>query len=398
MVKKSLLAVAVSLATVATTANADVTIGELAGITGPIAQMAPAIVDGSQMAVDQVNEQGGILDGEKLMLETGDSGCNPQTAVDAATKLVNVSNVVGIIGPNCSGAAINAANTVTIPAGVAIISPSATSPQLTSLEDNDTVYRTAPSDDYQGKVSAQNLLSKGVKKVAISYINNDYGSGLAEAFKATYEAGGGEIAGFEGHEEGKASYRTELAELAKGGADTLVIMDYGDGTGLTILREALENGYFTNFLGSDGMKSNAVIENLGADNLGNFTVTAPVSEQTDASKMFSEAFVARGQAADAIFAPNSYDAAFILALAIQQAGSADRAAVSAAIRDVASAPGEKILPGEWSKAVEAIKSGKGVDYQGATGEHEFDAAGDVSGKIGLFKVDGDTYSQLEVLE
>jgi len=100
----------------------------------------------------------------------------------------------------------------------------------------------------------------GYGKVAVAYLNNDYGTGLANAFKAEYvDELGGDITQFAAHEEGKASYRFNLAELAKGGADTLVIFDYGDGTGRTILRQALENGFFDKFVGGDGMKSDAVI-------------------------------------------------------------------------------------------------------------------------------------------
>ena len=91
---------------------------------------------------------------------------------------------------------------------------------------------------------ARTLKEQGYNKVAVAYLNNDYGTGLAGAFKAEFEGQGGEITQYAAHEEGKASYRSNLAELAKGGADTLVIFDYGDGTGLTILRQALENGFF----------------------------------------------------------------------------------------------------------------------------------------------------------
>src|SRR5690606_8752202 len=233
----------------------DVKIGLMAAISGPIAALAPPMAAASKLAVAHVNEQGGILKGGKLEAVLGDSACNPQNATDAATKAVNIDRVLAIVGPACSGAVLATANSVAIPAGVLMITPSGTSPEITKLNDKDLVYRTLPSDDYQGRALARTLKARGIDKVAVAYLNNDYGKGLAESFKAEFEANGGTIAGYSGHEDGKASYRSELATLARGGADTLVLFDYGDGTGLSLLRQALENGFFKTFVGADGMKS-----------------------------------------------------------------------------------------------------------------------------------------------
>src|SRR3546814_3941277 len=93
-----------------------------------------------------------------------------------------------------------------------MISPSATSPELTTLKDNDLVFRTAPSDSFQGQALARKLLADGTEKVAVAYLNNDYGKGFADAFRSEFEAKGGEIAGFSAHEDGKASYRSRSEE------------------------------------------------------------------------------------------------------------------------------------------------------------------------------------------
>jgi branched-chain amino acid transport system substrate-binding protein len=373
-----------------TSAQADVKIGLLGGVSGPIAAMAPPMISGAELAIKQVNDQGGILKGEKLVGVVGDSACNPQGGTDAATKAVNIEGVSAIVGPHCSGAVLAAAGSVTIPAGVTVITPSGTSPEITNLKDNDTVFRTVPSDDYQGRALARTLREQGYEKVAVAYINNDYGTGLANAFKDEFESQGGEIAGFAAHEDGKASYRSNLAELASGGADTLVIFDYGDGTGLTILRQALENGFFEKFVGGDGMKSDAPIKELGAENLTTFVASSPVGEKSDALDMFSAAFKAAGGDPDAIFVTTSYDAAFLAALALEKAGG-DKAAVPAALRDVSNGEGETILPGEWAKAKKLIDEGKAIDYKGAAGDHNFDANGDVPGTYALFKVNGDSF-------
>lgn len=373
-----------------TPAFADVNIGLLAGITGGAAAMAPEITKSYQFALEHVNGQGGILDGQKLVGVNADDGCSPQVAADAATKLVNVSQVVGVVGPWCSGALLAAANSATIPAGVLLISPAATSPEISSLKDNDLVFRTIPSDEYQGQALARTVLDRGTKKVAVSFINNDYGKGIAEAFKKEYEAKGGEITGYAAHEENKSSYRSDLAELARGGADTLVLLDYGDTSGLTVLREAIENGFFENFVGAEGMKTSAPIKAIGADNLKTFVASAPISAKSEALEIFNKAFADAGGDINASYVGPSYDAVFLLALAIEKAGG-DKAKLSESLRAVSNGEGEPILPGEWKKAKELIAAGKAIDYKGASGDLDFDANGDVPGSYGLFKVSGDDY-------
>lgn len=388
------LAAAVALAgtTFTAPAMADVTVGLLGGLTGPIAGMAPAMIDAMKLAVNQVNEQGGVAGG-KINAIVGDSACNPQNATDAATKAVNVSRAIGIVGPACSGAVLAAANSVTVPAGVLTITSSGTSPKITELADKDLVFRTVPSDDFQGRALARTLKARGVAKVAVAYVNNDYGKGLAEAFKDEFEKVGGKVAGYAGQEDSKASYRSDLAELAKGGADTLVLFHYGNSAGLTLLRQAIENGFFKNYVGADGMRDEAMVKTLGTDNLKTFHVSAPRGEAGAAFDAFATAFRAAGGDPNATFAATSYDAAFLMALAIEKAGG-DKAKLSESLRAVASAPGEPILPGEWAKAKKLIGEGKDIDYKGAAGDHEFDKAGDVPGAYALFKVSGNTFEAI----
>lgn len=357
----------------------DVKIGFLGGITGPIESLVPPIVDGAQLALRHVNEQGGLLGGNNAVLVIGDTTCADSTkAADAADRLVNVEKVVAIDGALCSGATISAANNAAIPGGVAMISPASTSPEITTLDDKDLVFRTATSDAYQGEVLSRLIASKGVKSIAITYVNNDYGKGLAESLASAFPKDGGAVTIKEAHEDGKADYRSELGALAASGTTDLVIIGYADGSGGTILRQALETGDFTQFFSADGMVSDKIASELGSQLEGKLTMTKPGTPDIPGADIFKQLATDAGVKADGVFVPNSYDAAFIIALAIEQAGSADRAAVAKAIRDVASAPGEVILPGEWSKAVEAIKAGKGVNYEGAAGGHDFDANGDVS--------------------
>ncbi len=363
---------------------ADVKVGILGDITGPIEALAGPIVKSAQTAFDEINAQGGILDGGKIVTVTGDSACDPSVAGPAADKLVNTDQVVGIVGAFCTGATIGAATAAGIPGGVVMISPSATAPALTTLDDNDLVFRTAPSDAFQGVKLADLLIQKGIKSVALTYVNNDYGKGLADVFKAQYAKDGGKVSADVSHEDGKADYRAELGTLAAGGDQNLVIIAYASGSGHTILQQALESGDFTTYIGVDGMIGDDLLKGLDASAVnGKLFATRAGSYTGAGAEGFDKAEGALKNASGQFdtYVPQAYDAAFLLALAIEKNGKADRAGLNQALRDVATAPGEKILPGEWKKAVDDIKAGKDIDYDGAAGPAEFDAAGDVDGII-----------------
>jgi branched-chain amino acid transport system substrate-binding protein len=363
----------------------DVTLGSLAAVTGPIPELVAPMVKAQQLAIADVNAQGGILGGGSLELVIADSQCDAKAAVDAATKLVNVEQVQAIVGAVCSGGTIGAVQAVTIPAGVVSVSPSATSPALTELEDDDLVFRTAASDSYLGVALAERALELGYDETAVMTANDDYNVALAEVFVESFTGAGGTVTAEQMHEPNKPSYRSELAALAAGGADTLAVFAYYDGSGTTVLRQSLENGYFTKFIGADGMVDQSLIEQIGADYLRGNSVfmTSAADTDSEAYKTFAEAYSAayadEGHDPAGPYVANSYDAAFLLALAIEHAGGTERANLSTSLRAVASAPGEPILPGEWAKAVELIAAGEEIDYQGAGGDQDFDENGDVKG-------------------
>jgi len=362
---------------------ADVKVGILGDITGPIEALAGPIVKAAQTAFDEVNANGGILDG-KLVVSVGDSACDPSVAGPAADKLVNTDQVVGIVGAFCTGATIGAATAAGIPGGVTMISPSATAPALTTLDDKDLVFRTAPSDAFQGVKLADLLISKGIKSVALTYVNNDYGKGLADVFKAQYTKDGGKVSADVSHEDGKADYRAELGQLAAGGDKNLVIIAYASGSAHTILQQAVEAGDFDTYIGVDGVIGDDLLKGIDANAVnGHLFATRAGSYTGEGAAAFdkAEAALKNDKGQYDTYVPQAYDAAFLLALAIEKNGKADRAGLNQALRDVATAPGEKILPGEWKKAVELIKAGKDIDYEGASGPAEFDKAGDVDGII-----------------
>ena len=370
---------------------ADIKVGSAAGITGPIAELVVPILAARNLAATHVNDQGGLLGGDSYQLVQGDSQCDPKAAVDAGAKLVNVEQVAAVIGPNCSGATNGMAQSVTIPAGVTMLSDTATSPTISELDDNDLVFRVAPSDAYQGRSLAELARAHGYSRIAVTYANDDYNAGLAGVFEAGFKELGGTITGSQLHEPNKASYRSELSTLAGGDAEALAVFAYYGSSGITILRNSLENALFGKFLGADGMMDNSVIEQLGADTLrGNIMLSQPASDTEGASyKAFAAAFEAAGHESAAPFVAHGYDISFLIALAIEKAGSADRSGIAAALREVANAPGLVVRPGEWAKAKAAIAAGEDVNYEGASGAIEFDDRGDVAGTYSLNVVGDD---------
>lgn len=385
--KKLLVATAAAVAISAVSvqfAHGDghgVKVGFLGGFTGPIESFAPGIFQGAKSAVEHINASGGVLGGKPMELVSGDSTCADATAAaNAADRLINSENVSAVIGPMCSGATISAANNAGIPAGVVLVSPSATSPAISTVEDNDLLFRTVPSDAYQGESMAKLLLSKGIDNIAITYINNDYGKGFADAVSSSMAAMGGTVAISEAHEEGKADYRAEIGSLASSGAEILVVLAYANGSGQTIIRQALESGDFTRFAGGDGMPEQSLIDGIGAESLEGMIITRAGSPEGQGKDNFQMMWKA-GEFADSAYAPHAYDAAFLLALAMQKKGNADRDGMSEALRSVASAPGEVIYPGEWDKALSVLAGGGDVNYEGAAGNQDFNENGDVAGLI-----------------
>lgn len=386
----ALLAAAVlALGASAPAAAQDIRIGAVLSYTGGLGPMGPRIRDGIRLAFDEVNKAGGVLNGRRLALVDADDQTNPQVAVDVATRLVQVEKVAALIGAMASGSTIPVATSVTIPAGVVQISPSSTAPAISDLKDNDFVFRTPVPDGLQGMVIAREARARGIDRIAIMAINSAYGNGLLKAISANFTKLGGVVTSATNFEVDRPSYRAELATAAgTGNPQALVVVGYPANGGNTILRQALENAFFKNFILPDGMRDPAVVKEIGAKNLATSWGTAPASM---ADKALQERFLAAFRAFSKEdptqpFVAEGYDAGMVIALAIQQAGSAERTAIRDALRRVANAPGERVGPGEFVRARELIAKGVKINYEGASGPVDFDANGDVEGRIGVWSV------------
>ncbi|MGB2007742.1 MAG: ABC transporter substrate-binding protein, partial [Candidatus Puniceispirillaceae bacterium] len=180
--KKS-IALATAAALFAAPAMAEtVKLGVLLGFTGPIESLTPDMAAGAEMAMAEASKSGKFMGGSTIESVRGDSTCVDAAAATAtAERLITSDKVVAIMGADCSGVTTAVLQNVATAKGVVMISPSATSPALSTIEDNGLFFRTSPSDARQGQVLAQILKEKGVKSAAISYTNNDYGKGLADS-------------------------------------------------------------------------------------------------------------------------------------------------------------------------------------------------------------------------
>ena len=364
--KKLMLALA---ATTAMTGAAfadghEVKIGVILGYTGPIESLTGPMGDSAELAMAEVNASGKFMDGKTVVSVRGDTTCVDSAAAVAATeRLVTSDKVSGIVGGDCSGVTGAMLQNVARPNGVVMVSPSATSPALTTAEDDGLFFRTAPSDARQGQVLAELLKEKGITSAAMTYTNNDYGKGLADSIQSNFESMGGSITISAPHEDGKGDYGAEVAALAQAGGDLLIVAGYLDQGGKGVIQGALDTGAFDTFVLPDGMIGDSLPAAIGPDLDGSWG-TVPGTDSKGV-EIFEANAAAAGIKTDA-FSAESYDAAALIMLAMQAAGSTNSADYKDKLLEVANAPGEPINPGELGKALEILASGGDIDYVGAS--------------------------------
>ncbi len=363
--KKTLIAAAAASLALAGAASAqEVKIGVILGFTGPLESITPDMAAGAELAMKEVSEAGGILGGTIVTPVRGDSTCiDAAAATAAAERLITSEGVAAIMGADCSGVTTAILQNVAMANGVVMISPSATSPALSTIEDNGLFFRTAPSDARQGVIVTEILRGKGVNEIAISYTNNDYGKGLADSIETNFKAAGGKVTLNAPHEDGKADYSAEIGALASAGGEVLVVAGYLDQGGKGIIQAALDSGAFDTFYLPDGMVGDSLPAAIGADLNGSYG--ALPGTDSEGAALFAEMAEKAGFKVGA-FSPESYDAAALLMLAMEKAKSTNSADFAKEVMGIANAPGEQILPGQLKKAIDIIRAGGEVDYVGAS--------------------------------
>ncbi len=374
-------------------ADAPLRIGLLFGFTGPIESMAPEVAASAELALREASSSGLFLDGRTIEPVRADSTCiDAALAVSAAERLVTSEGVAALIGADCSGVASAVVTQVAVPHGILSISPTATSPGLTELDDRGLFFRTAPSDARQGEVLAEVLRARGIESVAVTYTANDYGAGLASSFNASFTRLGGEVAIEMPHTDGMGDYSAEVGVLAASGAEILLVAGYADQGGRAILQTALDLGAFDLFVLPDGMVADTILDEFGG------AIEGAIGTLPGTSGAASEAFEAmlrdNGIDGQGPYRAEAYDAAAILVLAMEAARSTNGADVARALHSVANAPGTPIGAGEIAEALRILRAGGQIDYVGASSV-EFTSDGDASGTYREVIVTGDAFETIQ---
>jgi ABC-type branched-subunit amino acid transport system substrate-binding protein len=369
---------------------AKVKIGALYCLTGALAEFGEAFRKTGDLAKKHFEEAGFPIE---IIVADTETAAIP--GVEAARTLVDVEKVHALIGAAASGVTIPIAESVSIPSEVPQISYASTSPLITVLpadEGKDFLFRTCPSDALQGVIMGKLAWDLGYKTAAVMYVNNPYGEGLAEQFKASFEFRGGKVLAMVPHDEEPApTYVSELRKATEGKPEVLAAVSY-PGHATVYLKEAIEGGFITEFLFCDGTKSIKMPEEVGPDYLDGMFGTAPGAAIAPSYNIFVGEYTAMyGEIPPLPFMTNTYDAIAVIGLAAAKC-EADGVEINPInIRDrlryVANPPGEVITPGTESikKALELLKKGEDINYEGAAGACDFDEAGEVITPIEIWK-------------
>jgi branched-chain amino acid transport system substrate-binding protein len=372
-------------------ADCPITVGVVMELTGPAGEYGQAGAKSIEMAFRDINDAGGVK-GCKLANETKDSQSQGTVAVDAANQLVQLKKVPVIIGGIISSVSIPILTSVTGPSKIVQVSPASSSPTLTKLgrdgKTNGVFFRTITSDALQGTAAAKYALDSGFKKIAIIHVNNDFGVNLKDEFVRAYKALGGDVVNVTPYNEKQASYESEATAAMAGNPDGLYLISTPV-DGVTIARAWISKGGPAKFLLSDGMNTPEFIAGVGPKYLNEAYGTSSGTSPTASTEYFNANYKAfsnidpSNPAAD-----RAYDAGAIVGLAIAQAASLEPMAIRDAIFKVTDPKGTAIHAGkdEFAKALQLIKDGKPVRYEGVIGPILFDEFGDITGPFRLWKI------------
>jgi branched-chain amino acid transport system substrate-binding protein len=360
--KKQIFAGAVLAASVAFAplAHADIVIGLVAPLTGPVAAYGDQVKNGAEAAVAEINKNGGIL-GEQVVLKLADDAGEPKQGVSAANQIVG-EGIRFVVGPVTSGVAIPASD-VFAENGVLMVTPTATAPDLTARSLTN-VLRTCGRDDQQAEVAAKYVLAKlKDKKVAVIHDKGAYGKGLADAFKAAINAGGITETLYDSVTPGEKDFSALLTRLKSDGVEVIYFGGYHPEGGL-LARQLKDLSVNATIIGGEGLSNSeywAIGNEAAAGTL--FTNASDALKSPD-SQAAVKVLEAKGVPPEA-FTLNAYAAVEVLKAGIEKAGSAEDAAAVAT----------------------ALKSGEAI--QTAIGKLTYGETGDLTSQsFSLFKWEG----------
>lgn len=322
-------------------AGDTIKVGASFELTGNVANYGKAILSGAKMAIDEVNEKGGV-NGKKLTLVESDNKSEPSESGNSVTKLVTQDKVVAIIGPATSGC-VAASAPITTANKVPQIAPSATAPAITM--DNgkvrDYMFRACFIDPFQGQVMAQfadNTLK--VKNVAILYdSSSDYSKGLADVFQKTLESKGGAVVAKEAFLSKDLDFKAALTKIKATNPEAIYVPGYYEEVS-KIIKQAREIGINVPLLGSDGWESPKLAEIAGKDALHDcYYVSAFSAQDQDPSvQKFIKDYKVKYQKDPDIFAMQGYNAGLVLADALKRSNNATGEKLAKAIAETKDLP------------------------------------------------------------
>ena len=365
-------------------------VGHLTALAGSLSYFGESQSRAASLAADHLNRVGGAA-GAPVVVVDRDTGVDPSRGVEAARALLEQDSAAAILGASASGVTIAVAEQVAVPAGVLQVSGSSTAPAITTLEDDDFLFRTALSDAAQGVVLADLAVELGYETAGVLYIDNPYGLGLAARFVEAFTARGGTVTAVVAHGDSQPSYVAELEEATRDTPDVLVAVSYQQVE--VYLREALEGGYADMFLFTDATKAPEIFETVGWELLEGSYGTGPGVDATrPETRAFVDAYMSvYGEEPPQPFMNEIYDAAVLIGLAAAQAGTVtEPALIRDQLRSVANPPGVVVRPGAAGvkRALRLISEGVDVNYQGASGPVDLDGNGDVrAGSIEVWRIE-----------
>jgi branched-chain amino acid transport system substrate-binding protein len=319
--------------------RSEIPVGEYGSLTGLTATYGISTKNGSRMAFDEANAAGGVL-GKKIDLTVEDDSSKPEEAANAVIKLINQDRVVAVLGEVASSRSLAGAPYCQ-QAGVPMLSPSSTNPEVTKK--GDYIFRACFTDDFQGKVVgmfATDPKYLGLKRLAVLYdVKNDYSKGLTDVFTRYVQDAGGQIVAKASYSEGDKDFRAQLTDIKAESPDAIYVPGYYQEAGL-IARQARELKIPVPLMGSDGWDSPALLEVAGHAIEGcymsnHYSVDDPSERVQKFVRDYKKRF---GQVPDAL-AALGYDAAGMLVSAIKRAGTTQGKALRDALASTKDYPG-----------------------------------------------------------
>ncbi|WP_309736876.1 ABC transporter substrate-binding protein [Chamaesiphon sp. OTE_75_metabat_556] len=371
-------------------------IGSLLSSTGDLASIAQPLPIAVKMAIDTVNSCGGI-NGSPVTLVSEDDQSDPSAGAAAMTKLTEVDKVAGVVGAFGSGIS-TAASSVAAKNKVMIISPGSTSPVFTDRAKKGEYQgywaRTAPPDTYQAQAMAQLARKKGFTKVATIAINNDYGVGFEKEFVAAFKKLGGTVtneAKPTRYDAKGTTFSSEVKAAFDGKPQAIAALVYPD-TGSILLKDAYEQGLSkgVTIMLPDGAYSPKFPDQVGKTADGKFIIDGAIGTVPGAHgkalEDFNQKWLATGKPLTA-YLQHSWDATALIMLAAQASKTNTGEGIASKLREIAGGTGEEVS--DLCQAITLLKAGKKINYQGASGNVDIDAQGDVVGTYDIWQVQPD---------